>query len=112
MLVPVNCKLLDAPKLNIELQGVLNNPSKTRDNLLQERQQVMGLAISGLCQVIHNLSKKDFDKLNILKNLSDVSRVLSNLHHQYTETRGKLINPYLDKNLAESLQQNSILMIQ
>lgn len=106
LLVPRNCLLLDAPKLNIELQGVVNNPSKTRDKLLEERQQEMGLAIAGLCQVINEMSKKDYDKLNIIKKLSDVSRVLSNLHFQYTEIRRKLINPYLDKNLAESLKEN------
>ncbi|KAI8423658.1 hypothetical protein MSG28_012710 [Choristoneura fumiferana] len=106
LLVPSNCKLLDAPKLNLQLLGLLNNPSKTRDKLLQERQQEMGLALANICQVIQQLSRKDFDKMNIVKKLSDTSRVLSNLHFQYTEIRRRLISPYLDKNLTESLKEN------
>ncbi|RVE43826.1 hypothetical protein evm_011537 [Chilo suppressalis] len=58
--IPGNCKLLDAPKLNMEIVGVLNNPSKTRDKLLEERQKEMGLAVAGISQVLNAISKKGF----------------------------------------------------
>lgn len=105
-LIPSNCKLLDAPKLNTELLGVLNDQAKTRDKLLQERQQEMGLAIGNICHVLDKLSKKEMDKITIIKNLSEVARVLSIQHFQYTEIRRKLITPFLDKNLSESLKEN------
>lgn len=105
-LIPNNCKLLDAPKLNLEMVGLLSAVSKNRDKLLLDRQQELGIGIAGICQVIHYMSKDDYDKFVIIKKLSDVSRILSNLHFQYTETRRKLINPTLDKSLVESLKGN------
>ncbi|KAL4721219.1 hypothetical protein ACJJTC_019544 [Scirpophaga incertulas] len=45
-LIPINGKLMEAPRLNVELAGVLSGPSKTRDSLLFNRQQDLGLAIA------------------------------------------------------------------
>ncbi|KAL4711689.1 hypothetical protein ACJJTC_003456 [Scirpophaga incertulas] len=106
MLIPGNCKLLHAPKLNIEIVGALSNPSKSRDNLLEERQKEIGLAIAGISQVINTMSRKEFDKLSLIKMLTDITRILSNLHHQYTEIRRKLVKPFFDKNLMEGLKNN------
>ncbi|KAL4711794.1 hypothetical protein ACJJTC_005963 [Scirpophaga incertulas] len=105
-LIPINGKLMEAPRLNVELAGVLSGPSKTRDSLLFNRQQDLGLAIAGVSQVINSLSKKDFDKLSIIRQLIDTSRLLSNLHFQHTEVRRKLINPFLEKSLGENLKHN------
>ncbi|XP_048006346.1 uncharacterized protein LOC125241772 [Leguminivora glycinivorella] len=106
LLVPNNCKLLDAPRLNTELIGVMNNPSKARDKLLEDRQQELGLAIGSICAVINTMSKQEFNKYEIIKKLSDIARILCHLHFQYTEIRRRLVNPFLDKNLVESLKDN------
>ncbi|KAL4720675.1 hypothetical protein ACJJTC_017867 [Scirpophaga incertulas] len=110
-LIPINGKLMEAPRLNVELAGVLSGPSKTRDSLLFNRQQDLGLAIAGVSQVINSLSKKDFDKLSIIRQLIDTSRLLSNLHFQHTEVRRKLINPFLEKSLGENLKHNKTVFL-
>jgi hypothetical protein len=106
VLIPSNCKLLDAPKLNSELTALLNAPSRSRDKLLEDRQQELGLAIGGISNILNSLSKKEIDKFNIIKQLTNVSRILCHLHFQYTEIRRKLVNPFLDRNLVESLKEN------
>ncbi|KAH9637918.1 hypothetical protein HF086_014512 [Spodoptera exigua] len=44
-LIPGNAKLLDAPKLNTEIIGLINQATRTRDTLMVARQQDLGLAI-------------------------------------------------------------------
>lgn len=105
-LIPENCTLLDAPKINLELLGILKQSGKARDNLLQERQQELGVATGTVCKAIHLLLKEDFNKLDIIKMLTDSSRLLSNLHFQYTEIRRKLISPFIDKDLSRNLKEN------
>ncbi|XP_063386167.1 uncharacterized protein LOC134672196 [Cydia fagiglandana] len=104
--IPRNVKLLDAPKLNTEFAGFLNNSMTNRDNLLKDRQQDLGRAIALVTQTINDLTKKDFDKLQAIKSLSDSIRLLSNLHFNYTQIRRKLIAPFMDKSLTQNLNEN------
>jgi hypothetical protein len=105
--IPKNAKLLDAPKLNSEFSGLLFNSMSHRDNLLKERQQDLGQGIALITQSINKLTKQDFDRLEVIKNLSDSMRLLSNLHHNYTQIRRKLIVPQLDKSLSQNLNENN-----
>lgn len=103
-LIPANSKLLDAPKLNRELEGLLNDTMKARDKRVEERQQQMGVAIAALLSATDSLIKEDVDKIKLISTLSDVVRLLMDLHHQDTITRKKLIVPNLDKNIAKTVE--------
>ncbi|XP_063374263.1 uncharacterized protein LOC134661940 [Cydia amplana] len=104
--IPRNIKLLDAPKLNTEFAGLLNNSMTNRDNILKDRQQDLGRAIALVTQTVNDLTKKDFDKLQAIKSLSDGIRLLSNLHYNYTQIRRKLIASFMDKSLTQNLSEN------
>lgn len=52
------------------------------------------------------MSRKEFSKVEIIKKLGESSRLICNLHFQYTDIRRKLINPFLNKNLTEPLKEN------
>lgn len=104
--IPNNCKLLEAPKLNLELNGILTSAAKTRDKLLQERQQELGQSAAKIAQAIQSLSRKEFSKGEVIKKLGESSRLICNIHFQYTNIRRKLISPFLDRNLTESLKEN------
>lgn len=103
---PENGKLMQAPKLNIELTGLLTSAMKLRDKMLEERQEDTGYAIATICHTIDMMIKPNFDNLTIVKNLSDATRLLCNLHYKYTDIRRKLISPLLDKNLDFNLKDN------
>ncbi|CAH0397607.1 unnamed protein product [Chilo suppressalis] len=103
-LIPSNTKLLDAPKLNRELEGLLNDSMKARDKRVEERQQQMGVATGALLSSIDSLIKNDVDKIKLISIISDVTRLLMDLHYQDTVTRKKLIIPNLDKNIGKTVE--------
>lgn len=104
--IPENGKLMEAPKLNIELTSLLSSAMRLRDKMLEERQDDTGYAIAAICQAIDMMSRPNFDVMTIIKNLSDATRLLCHLHYKYTDIRRKLISPLLDKNLNLNLKDN------
>ncbi|CAB3251792.1 unnamed protein product [Arctia plantaginis] len=107
ILIPNNIKLLDAPKLNIELQGLLSDTVKGRDKRVEDRQQRLGIAISGVLNVMNTILKDNFNKINMITTLSDSVRLLSDLHFEDTITRRKLISPNLDKNISKAIESTA-----
>lgn len=101
-LIPKNCMLLDAPKLNTELESLLSDPIKERDKRVEDRQQQLGIALSAVLSVLDNLIRNN-ENINNIGTLTDVSRLLSDLHYNDTCTRRKLVAVNLDKNLIKSL---------
>ncbi|CAB3241661.1 unnamed protein product [Arctia plantaginis] len=105
ILIPNNIKLLDAPKLNIELQGLLSDTVKGRDKRVEDRQQRLGIAISGVLNLMNTILKDNFNKINMI--LSDSVRLLSDLHFEDSITRRKLISPNLDKNISKAIESTA-----
>uniref|UniRef100_A0A2A4JDN5 Uncharacterized protein n=1 Tax=Heliothis virescens TaxID=7102 RepID=A0A2A4JDN5_HELVI len=103
-LVPANVKLLDAPKLNKESEGLLSDAMKARDKLVQDRQQQMGIATAALLCATDTLIKGDVDKIKLISTITDVTRLLTDLHYQDTVTRKKLVIPSLDKNVGKTVE--------
>lgn len=66
---PENGKLMQAPKLNIELTGLLTSAMKLTDTMLEERQEDTGFVIATICNTIDMLTKPKFDNLTIVKNV-------------------------------------------
>ncbi|XP_050559860.1 uncharacterized protein LOC118277812 [Spodoptera frugiperda] len=110
-LIPNNFALLEAPKLDMELEGLLSDPIKEKDKRIEERQQQLGVALSAVLSCLDNFVKVDPNPAKI-EVLTDVARLLSDLHYNDTCTRRKLVAVNLDKNIVkttESAKRDSFL---
>lgn len=102
-LVPSNCKLLQAPKLNAEISAAVSEVVRTRDKKLDSFQQALGAGTSAINRAMDTMLKTD-DKVRALKSLSDGCRLLTDLHYSFSCDRKKLITPSLDKSFLHMIQ--------
>ncbi|KAG7310297.1 hypothetical protein JYU34_003052 [Plutella xylostella] len=94
-LVPDNCRLLQAPKLNAEISAWAPAMVRNRDKTLAASQQQLGLGITAINRGIDILLKSE-DKVQAMKHLSNGCRLLCDSHYLATQSRIKLITPSLD----------------
>lgn len=104
LLVPLNCNLLQAPKLNPEISAAITESTRNRDKKLVSCQQQLGAGVTAVNRAMDLLLNKEFDKIKVIKHLSDACRILSDLHHRDSQTRIKLITPSLDKSFLNIIQ--------
>lgn len=102
--IPQNMVLLEAPQLNPELEGVLAATIKSRDKRIEERQNTLGIALGRILKVTNMMTFNTFEKLEVIRILSEASRILSELHFEHTNLRRKNIIPNLDKNLIQTIE--------
>ncbi|XP_037963133.2 uncharacterized protein LOC105380262 isoform X2 [Plutella xylostella] len=102
-LVPANCKLLQAPKLNAEISAAVSEVVRGRDKKLIAFQQQLGTATAAVNKAMNTLLTSD-DKISALRYLSDSCRILADLHHLFSKDRIKLITPSLEKNFLHVIQ--------
>lgn len=100
-LVPENFKLAKAPLLNPEIIPVLSDSVKNRDKLLEKGQNHLGYGIAGLTNLACSIIDGDTDKIDLLKKISDVNKILLDLHYENTKTRRKLVITSLDKKFTQ-----------
>jgi hypothetical protein len=104
-LVPDNCRLLQAPKLNVEISAAIPDMVRNRDKNLAALQQQLGCGISAINRAMNILIKgADADKVQATKHLSNSCRILCDLHASSTQSRIKLITPSLDKTFLQVIQ--------
>ncbi|CAG9138079.1 unnamed protein product [Plutella xylostella] len=102
--IPDNCRLLQAPKLNVEMSTtVLSDPVRFRDKKLMYFQQQLGHGITAINRAMDVLLTND-NKADALKHLSDSCRILSDFHSMFTNHRKKLISPSVDKSVWTVIQ--------
>ncbi|CAG9137660.1 unnamed protein product [Plutella xylostella] len=90
--IPDNCRLLQAPKLNVEMSTtVLSDPVRFRDKKLMNFQQQLGHGITAINRAMDVLLTND-NKADALKHLSDSCRILSDFHSMSSQP-GKLVRP-------------------
>lgn len=102
-LIPNNCKLLQAPKLNAEISAAVSESVRGRDKKYVGLQQQLGQGIAAINRAMDVLLKSD-NKVEALKYMSDGCRILSDLHNFVTKDRTKLITPSLDKSFLPVIQ--------
>lgn len=106
-LIPQNCSLLQAPKLNLEIAAALSDSARNKDKKLVAHQQQLGHGITAINRAMDLLLNKDNDeKLNTIKHLSNACRILCDLHHINSQVRVKLISPSLDKCFLNIIQDS------
>ncbi|XP_061725404.1 uncharacterized protein LOC133531288 [Cydia pomonella] len=102
-LIPNNCKLLQAPKLNAEISAAVTEVVRGRDKKYVAVQQQLGRGIAAVSRAMDVLLKSE-NKVEALKYLSDGCRILSDAHNFITRDRIKLITPSLEKNFLHVIQ--------
>ncbi|XP_073951457.1 uncharacterized protein [Choristoneura fumiferana] len=105
-LVPDNCRLLQAPKINVEIAAAVPDMVRNRDKNLAAMQQQLGSGISAVNRAMDILLKgADANKIQAMKHLSNGCRILCDLHALSTQNRIKLITPSLDKTFLQIIQE-------
>lgn len=111
--LPENCQLLDAPILNEEVEAVISESGRNRDKGIAHQQKEMGTALAIIGKIMTKiLTDNDIDKLEVLKSLSESTKLLSDLHYQQTKIRRTLVSPQLDKKflgMMENTNRNRFL---
>ncbi|XP_063373830.1 uncharacterized protein LOC134661619 [Cydia amplana] len=102
-LIPNNCKLLQASKLNAEISAAVIEVVRGRDKKYVAVQQQLGQGIAAVSRAMDVLLKTE-NKVEALKYLSDGCRILSDAHNFFTKDRIKLITPSLEKNFLHVIQ--------
>ncbi|XP_073959115.1 uncharacterized protein [Choristoneura fumiferana] len=102
-LIPENCTLLQAPKLNAEISAAVTEMARNRDKKMETGQQQLGIGITAINRAMTILLNSD-DKISAIKSLSDSCRILSDLHFSETQARIKLITPGLAKPFLTVIQ--------
>ncbi|CAG4994469.1 unnamed protein product [Parnassius apollo] len=92
----------EAPLLNPELH-MIQESEKTRDKKIENRQNLLGLATGTILKCVDNLTKQNFNKLDIIKNMTEAARILAHLHSEDTVIRKNLLIPHLDKTISKTL---------
>ncbi|XP_049887054.1 uncharacterized protein LOC126381642 [Pectinophora gossypiella] len=104
-LIPENCALLQAPKLNPEIAAAVSDATRARDKRVESVQQQLGIGISALTQGLHLLLDDDGNRLQSIKLLSESCRVLCDLHFVETAARKKFVTTGLDKSFLNLIQE-------
>lgn len=102
-LVPENCTLLQAPKLNREVSAAISEASRHRDKRKETEQQQLGVGISAINKALTLMLTGD-DKIEAIRIISDGCRILTDLHHQETQARRTVINYALAKPFLNIVQ--------
>ncbi|XP_063618327.1 uncharacterized protein LOC134806605 [Cydia splendana] len=101
--IPKNCDMLLAPKLNPEAKAALSDGSVKRDFCIMQKQNQVGVALAALASLTELIISGENNKQNLLKPLSDACRILCDSHHSETATRRHFVLTATDAALKETL---------
>ncbi|CAG9138030.1 unnamed protein product [Plutella xylostella] len=104
-LVPSNCTLLQAPKLNIEVSATANEMVKSRDKKVESAQQQLGAGITAISRALTTLMTTN-NKVEAVRVLSDGCRLLCDLHFMETQGRIKMLASGLTKPFLNVIQDS------
>lgn len=108
--IPDNCKLLTPPTVNPELKFVMPTAYVTRDTDHSNYQLQLAKGISAVGSAINVIlnNKESIQKeveTQLLGNLSDSGRILSNLHYKISKVRQYLLMPLVDPPVRGALKE-------
>ncbi|KAJ8704371.1 hypothetical protein PYW08_013095 [Mythimna loreyi] len=79
--------------------------ARNRDKKIELSQQLLGAGITAVNRAMTVLMTSD-EKIQAIKMLSDSCRILSHLHHTYTQARIKMVTPGLEKSFLNVIKDN------
>ncbi|CAG9137661.1 unnamed protein product [Plutella xylostella] len=103
-LVPNNCKLINAPSLNVELEAISAAITK-RDKGIQARQKQIATAISCISQTINKLITNTNADSETVKMLMDAERLLCDSQYNDSILRRNFITSSVKPEMKEQLQK-------
>ncbi|XP_059048248.1 uncharacterized protein LOC131843593 [Achroia grisella] len=103
-LIPANCTLLKAPKLNPEIAAAVSDAVRGRDKRVEAVQDQLALGLTALNRGLSILLDNDQDKLQAIKLISDSCRILCDLHFVETQARTKFVTVGLEKSFLKVIQ--------
>lgn len=107
--IPENCSLLEAPRLNPEVQSVSREVVGRRDKKLVDLQNQIGTALSALGQLLTQLLGVDSNKnMALIQLASDASRILLDFHYKQSISRRELISLDLKKEAKQTLSNSHV----
>ncbi|OXU16451.1 hypothetical protein TSAR_007565 [Trichomalopsis sarcophagae] len=103
-----NASGLTVPVLNPELALKLQSHAKTRDSIMQSRQNIAEAALNALGAVLTAFieEKSDIDRKDCLGKLCDASKLIVESMHSQTKSRRALILAGVDKNTRAILESS------
>ncbi|XP_031350598.1 uncharacterized protein LOC116176254 [Photinus pyralis] len=108
-LPPENLQALLAPKLNPEIKAAIPEGALRRDARLQLWQKQIGAATSAVASGLSSMLKEGADvNKGFIETLSDVGRLLSDLHFCESFSRRELLSLQLNKDLKDTLKNTNI----
>nr|WP_253308899.1 hypothetical protein [Rickettsia endosymbiont of Ceutorhynchus assimilis] len=99
---PENCISLAPPKLNPLVISACSESVVKRDKRLADIQAQLSAAISSIGSAVTTLLKKKGDR-DVIQQLGESGRMLTDLFHQDTHSRRELVALNLNKSLKETL---------
>lgn len=84
-LPPKNCSALIPPKLNLEVEGALNEIEKKKDAYSRSKQAQLSSCLAAIGATLNTaVTSKDKTLQTLIKPLSDASRLLCDAYHRET----------------------------
>lgn len=105
-----NCNL-EAPKLNPEVVSSANDITIKRDQHFINAQNLAGSALAALGTAISTLlfnNEEGVDRLQLLENLCDAGKLITELHHADSLARRAYISPSLNKQIKGVFDNSQI----
>lgn len=96
----------EAPKLNLEIKPLINDPTVKRDIHFTETQNCVGSAITAIGAAISMILEDPEDGIDqqvLMKYLCDSGKLMSESFYQLSNTRKIFINPSMSKTLKPTL---------
>lgn len=101
---PDNCKFFNPPSINPEVKVAVSEPIIQREARLLRLQKHIGTSLSAIGFTITKmLNEEGRDNTVYIQTLSDVGKLLSNVHHLESVSRKELIARNLNRDLKETL---------
>lgn len=104
--IPVNCKGLVSPPVNIEIWQFLDRRAKTEDLTSQNVQKHIASGIAAVIKVAHQLRNKNFDLDKTRKALSDAITLLCSAHFEMSIKRRMSLRPHIEKKYVQLCNRN------
>lgn len=106
---PENCSFISVPKLNAEIIAAVQETAIKRDKRIVEKQERIAacLSIVGRSLTIA-LKIDDNQRIELLKNLSEMGRLLASVHREESLARKSLILANLNSSLKTTLSNTTV----
>ncbi|KAJ8940763.1 hypothetical protein NQ317_011138, partial [Molorchus minor] len=105
-----NCPRIAPPRIKPRNKSAVSDSTIRRDKRLTEFQDQIGATLSALGKALTVLlgEERKGSNLHLIELISDVGRIMADLHHTQSESRRVLVGQSLNKNFKDTLVDTSL----